>query len=124
MYIWEYPGHPYFESIKNNYIKLMGEVGMAVQNSIQTRVVGLGIIRYMLHPYCFSSNGISVLGFRLDSFLLTHCHDISTWFVQLAKLQMRRRGVVQSHTGSAHSCGYFSSCKLACCIILDSSCML
>ena len=33
-------------------IRLMGEVGMAVQKSIQTRVVG--IIRYMLHPYRFS----------------------------------------------------------------------
>ena len=32
----------------------MGDVGMAVK-SIQTRVVG--IIRYMLHPYCY---GISV----------------------------------------------------------------
>ena len=40
----------------------MGEVGMAVQKIIQTRVVG--IIRYMLHPYCFSSNGISVKSSR------------------------------------------------------------
>ena len=39
----------------------MVEVGMAVQNSIQTR---LGIIRYILHPYCFSSNGISVKSSR------------------------------------------------------------
>ena len=30
---------------------MMGEVGMAVQKGIQTRVVG--IIRYILHPYCF-----------------------------------------------------------------------
>ena len=34
---------------KKNWIKLIGKVGMAVQKSIQTRVVG--IIRYMLHPY-------------------------------------------------------------------------
>ena len=39
-------------SIKNNWIKLLGEVGTAVQKSIQTRVVG--ITRYMLHPYRFS----------------------------------------------------------------------
>ena len=31
----------------------MGKVGMAVQKSIQTRIVGLGIIRYILHPYCY-----------------------------------------------------------------------
>ena len=44
-------------------IKLMGEVGMAVRKSIQTRVVG--IIRYnMLHPYCFSSNGNSMKSSR------------------------------------------------------------
>ena len=36
----------------------MVEVGMAVQKSIQTMVVA--IIRYMLYPYCFSSNGILV----------------------------------------------------------------
>ena len=40
-------------SIKNNWIKLMGEVGMAVQKSTPTRVVYIGIIRYMLHLYCF-----------------------------------------------------------------------
>ena len=43
---------------KNHRIKLMVEVGMAVQTSIQTRV------RYMLCPYCFSSNGISVKSSR------------------------------------------------------------
>ena len=32
----------------------MGEVGMGVLKGMQTRVVG---IRYMLHPYIFSSNG-------------------------------------------------------------------
>ena len=36
--------------------KLKSKVGMAVQK-VQTRVTG--IIRYMLHSYCFSSNGIS-----------------------------------------------------------------
>ena len=35
---------------------MRGEVGMAGQKSIETRIVG--IIRYMLHPYFFSSNGI------------------------------------------------------------------
>ena len=39
-------------SIKNNSIKSMDEVRMAVQKSIQTRIVG------MLYSYCFSSNGI------------------------------------------------------------------
>ena len=34
------------------------EIGMALLKRIQTRVVG--IIRYMLHPYCFSSNGVLV----------------------------------------------------------------
>ena len=33
-----------YTSIKKQLDKLMGEVGMAVQKSIQTRVVGLGII--------------------------------------------------------------------------------
>ena len=47
---------------KKQLIKLMGEVGMAVQKGIQTRVVG--IIRYMLHSYCFSNNGISVKSSR------------------------------------------------------------
>ena len=39
---------------KKQWIKLMDEVGMAVHESIQTRVVSLGIIKYILHPYCFS----------------------------------------------------------------------
>ena len=39
---------------KNNWMKLMGELGMAVLKNIQTRVVE--ILRYTLHPYCFSSN--------------------------------------------------------------------
>ena len=39
-------------SVKNICIKLMGEVGMAVPKSTQTRVVGK--ITYMVHPYaCF-----------------------------------------------------------------------
>ena len=38
--------------------KSKGEVGMAVRKSIQARVVG--IIRYILHPYYFSSDGISL----------------------------------------------------------------
>ena len=45
----------------------MGEVGMEVQKRAQTRavhVVIIGIIRYILHPYCFSSNGISVKSSR------------------------------------------------------------
>ena len=33
---------------------------MAVQEGIQTRVAGIIRYTYMLHPYCFSSNGISV----------------------------------------------------------------
>ena len=36
-------------------MKLKGEVGMAVQKIMQKRIAG--IIRYMLHPYCFSNNG-------------------------------------------------------------------
>ena len=43
-------------SVKNNYKKLKGEVGMAIPKSTQTRVVG--IITYMVHHYvCFSRNG-------------------------------------------------------------------
>ena len=44
-------------SIKNNCIKLKVEVGMEVPKEC----VNKGI-RYMLHPYIFSSNGISILG--------------------------------------------------------------
>ena len=47
-----------FSRIHKKKTKSMGEAGMAVGKSIQTRVVG--IIRYMLHPYCLSSNGVSV----------------------------------------------------------------
>ena len=51
--------HTDITSIKNNCIKLKVEVGMAVLKSMQTKVVG---IRYMLHPYIFQSNGISMKG--------------------------------------------------------------
>ena len=47
---------------------------------------------------------LTVLGSTFDSFLLTHQsydHDISTWFVQLAKLQM-----VQSHNHVCIQCTF------------------
>ena len=62
----------------------MGEVGMAVQKSIQTRVVG--ITRYMLHPYCFSSNGISVKSSRDVTCTLLSLLPLFVYFFVLPSL--------------------------------------
>ena len=37
-------------------MKVKGEIGMAGQKSMHTKVVG---IRYIVHPYCFSLNTIT-----------------------------------------------------------------
>ena len=48
----------------------MVEVGMAIQK-VYRQGFRLGIIKYMLHPYCFSSNGISVKSSRYVRYILS-----------------------------------------------------
>ena len=48
----------YAKNVKTNYKKLKGEVGMGVQKSKQTRVVG--IITYMVHAAFLVMVGVSL----------------------------------------------------------------
>ena len=55
-------GYENYNNTSLKQLKLKDEVGMAGQKSMHTRVVG--IVRYIVHPYCFSSIGISVKSSR------------------------------------------------------------
>ena len=62
-------------SVKNNWIKLKGEVGMVVLKSTQTRVVGVITYKVHVHPYaCFSGHGSCVIVLLCSSILIP-CRD-------------------------------------------------
>ena len=60
-------------------------------------------------PQTLAEGGVWKRDYWLDSFLLTHHHVISTWFVHLAKCGAARMVQSHNHAHSTYSYGYSSS---------------